>query len=161
MVREMKVDDDDYAWAKEFQWFYNCGYNHRNAYRPIHVKKGFRHRMPLLKEIILRNKLGDGFRPVFFKDGDRTNLQKRNLEISRMQRIAVARDKFTDRPYSSIYKGVCFKKKNGTWVAHVRANYRLKAVGSFATEEEAARAYDEAALIWYGPHAKLNFPRKS
>ena len=66
----------------------------------------------------------------------------------------------------SRYKGVIvkkyFKKKEERevtrWYANIRANCKLKSLGAFKSEEEAARAYDAAAFREFGTKAKLNFP---
>lgn len=53
---------------------------------------------------------------------------------------------------SSQYKGVSRGEKS-TWRARISHNY----LGSFGTEEQAARAYDAAARVKYGAFAWLNF----
>lgn len=62
-------------------------------------------------------------------------------------------------PGTSRYKGV---NKDATssppWRARIRVNYRLICLGRFSTEEEAARAYDEAARRHFGEFACVNFP---
>jgi AP2 domain len=60
-----------------------------------------------------------------------------------------------DRVTSSQYKGVTFKKSIKRWVARIGGNSR-KSLGCYATEEEAAHAYNEAAKVLYGEFAQLN-----
>lgn len=57
---------------------------------------------------------------------------------------------------SSIFKGVSFAR-NG-WTARMTQNGRYFYIGRFPTEEDAARAYDRAALQYFGEFARLNFP---
>lgn len=64
---------------------------------------------------------------------------------------------------TSKYRGVCgsWNSLRKPWRAAIGHEGRVLYLGSFATPEEAARAYDQAAVRLRGPHAKLNFPESS
>jgi hypothetical protein len=59
---------------------------------------------------------------------------------------------------SSRYKGVSFRKRTGKWEAFIRINNVLKYLGAFVREEDAGRAYDDAARKEWGANCYLNFP---
>ena len=59
------------------------------------------------------------------------------------------------------YKGVVFKSdhwREKPWVAMIKTPGKYLHIGSFKTAEEAAMAYDAAALKYAGDFAWLNFP---
>lgn len=59
---------------------------------------------------------------------------------------------------SSQFKGVVWDKVNHKWRAQIGAGVQRR-LGRFASEVEAAKAYDDAARATFGEFAKLNFPR--
>lgn len=64
----------------------------------------------------------------------------------------------------SPYKGVTWdssKKRNKRWAVRINIHGRVVNIGRFATELEAALAYDAAASEAFGEFALLNFPNAS
>ena len=59
--------------------------------------------------------------------------------------------------YTSKYRGVHYNKKDKLWIARVRKG-KVHLLGRFENEEQAARAYDEAARKFFGAAANVNFP---
>lgn len=58
---------------------------------------------------------------------------------------------------TSNYRGVSLKKSTGRWQAKIRFHNKQKHIGYFTTVEEAAKAYDKAAIQLFGDKAKLNY----
>lgn len=57
---------------------------------------------------------------------------------------------------TSQYKGVCWSKKYSKWRATIKLDGVQRHLGFHTSEEDAAIAYDKAALLHFGQFAKLN-----
>lgn len=91
-------------------------------------------------------------------NGDGLDNRRANLRpATRSQNNANARL----RPDSTTgYKGVTYIKRAGKWQARIRVDGHLHSLGYYADPEQAARAYDAAALEAWGEYARPNFPQE-
>lgn len=64
----------------------------------------------------------------------------------------------TNRRFTSKFKGVSFERELGKWRTQITFHGITYHLGYFDNEEDAAKAYDMNAIVFYGNHAKLNFP---
>jgi len=84
--------------------------------------------------------------------------QRKNLRICTKQQNLFNR-KINKHRFFSKYKGVVagYSKKFRTQIG---VNKKVIYIGEFETEFEAALAYDDAALKYYGEFAYLNYPEQ-
>jgi hypothetical protein len=79
-----------------------------------------------------------------------------NLRIGVTASQNAANSNSIKRGETSRFKGVQWDKRHSKWVAKIRVNYKVKQLGLFAIEVDAARAYDAAAREHFGEFAKCN-----
>lgn len=87
------------------------------------------------------------------RDGDGLNNQLDNLRVATESQNG--RNRRVNKNSTCGYKGVCYRP-NGTWRARIQVGKRRIALGNFGTAEEAAEAYNRAAVQYSGEFARLN-----
>lgn len=93
-------------------------------------------------------------RVVVFLNSDPRNCTRTNLLVQERSVIARA------RPAQGVCKFKGVSPYRGKWQATIRLDGKLRWLGSYATPEDAARAYDEAVLEHRGRSGLLNFPTR-
>jgi hypothetical protein len=147
-----QVDDEDFECLNQWKWYACVCAGIHYARRTENKKKIFMHRQ------ILNTPKGT---EVDHLDHCGLNNQKSNL-----RNCTSSQNKMNKSPFGqSKYLGVEIKhtkSPNGEhehfyYSARICTNYKKQYIGSYKTEESAARAYDEAAKKYHGEFANLNF----
>lgn len=144
------VDDSDYEYLNQWHWQAIKNIDTFYAQRSIRIngKRGF---ISIHRLIMNTPKNME----VDHIDHNGLNNQKNNLRncTHRENHINV-RSKGRSK-----YLGVYFQEYRGySYIkADITINGERKRLGSFKTEEDAARAYDEVAKTYHGEFANLNF----
>lgn len=139
------VDDEDYERCMEYFWTVTAG--KKSALYVMSSTLG-----ETLQTFILRKK--DGENLITFADEDRLNFRKSNLILVDKSFVINKRKGF--RNSSSKYKGVYWNKRRRRWISSIRVDGKLKYLGGFTSEDEAAKVYNKAALVVFGEHAYQN-----
>lgn len=102
-------------------------------------------------------KVDPGEKQVDHIDGNKFNHNPLNLRLA-VDSENRANTRKRNQKTTSRFKGVCANKKSEAkpWFAYIDWNKKRKYLGAFATEEEAACAYNAAALEIHGEYAFLN-----
>lgn len=131
------------------------------VYAVTYVKEGRRFKQIYLHQLVLPN----APEHTDHRNGDTLDCRKKNLRLATTQQNIWNSPKWR-RETTSIYKGVFLTSGRGgrplskPWRARIHLNRSAVHLGRFATQEEAARAYDSAARKLYGEFACTDFPRK-
>lgn len=145
------VDDADFETLNQWKWSAEKRGNRFYAIRQVIGAEGKKTTVRMHREIA---QVGDGFE-VDHADGNGLNNQRANLRACSTSENQQNRASIRG---SSAYKGVLWDKSHGCWKAKIIVDGKRFMLGSFQTEEAAARRYDQAARAHFGEFARLNFP---
>jgi len=147
-----QVDDSDYERCMVGpKWFAKVTSNTVYAQRHFRGVDGTRKTQKLHRFIL---GITDPAVRIDHRSGNGLDNQRRNLRVS-----TPAQNSHNSRlnaGNTSGYKGVTWDATRNKWQARLGVSGQRSTVGRFTDPEDAARAYDAAALKYHGPFAKTN-----
>ncbi len=148
VVARVLIDTEDVNKLKKFKW---CVFK-RNKNRPYYPSTTVRGKTHYLANILMGFKSNNRIM-IDHIDRNPLNNQKSNLRICTVSQNGCNRGK--NKNNTSGYKGV-YLKPNGKWNAVIGTNGQYINLGTFSEKVDAARAYNDAALLYHGEFSYLN-----
>lgn len=153
MIREVQltrglvalVDSADFERVTAYNWsaFFNGG---KRPYAARQERRGGKRQYVSLHRFILAAPVGA---VVDHIDGNTLNNTRANL------RICTQSENMRNQRRTGV-KGVCKMPNSSRWYARIFIDGKRKHLGCFATQAEAAQAYDAAAIAAFGEYARPN-----
>lgn len=144
------VDDADYEWLNQWKWHANkkrdTFYVIRNA-----IIGSKRTLIAMHREIL---GLTDPKIHADHKDGNGLNNQRNNLRSCTHAQNQMNRRSF--KGGTSKFKGVTWHKRSSKWAGNIRVYGKIRYLGIFHTQLEAAIIYNIAARKYFGEFANPN-----
>lgn len=147
------VDDADFNWLDQFKW-----HVHRTG-RTIYARRRISEESLLYMHRLILGLNSDDKRNADHINNNGLDNRRVNLRLCTKQENG-----FNQRVKiggSSNFKGVCWDSSVGKWKSYISNNRKLKHLGRFDNEVQAALTYDRAAQRLFGKFARLNFPDRA
>jgi len=147
---KFEIDDEDFEKVSQYKWFLQFDREHKptcvcaiNGKNPFSIGR------------FLLGCIKDNGLDAEHKDRNILNNKKSNLRWATFLQNAANKAYKTN---TSGYKGVIWDKARSKWSSRIQINYKMIHLGRFKNLIEAAIAYDDAAILYHGEFAVLNFP---
>lgn len=166
------VDDEDYDHLMEWKWCADVVKRKDGSIGNVYARRSENYRKPCgakackpIKMHAYLMKTPKGMVTDHILNGEEFDKQYPELKYSGLLniksnlRVVTPQQNSMNRNTnygSSKYKGVRWDKGIKKWKAQIRINGKAKHLGYFTSEEEAAEAYNKAAVKLFGEHALIN-----
>jgi hypothetical protein len=132
-----KIDEDDYDRLSQYNWCANKGNKNDTFYAVRGIRRDGKY-----AHVFMHREIMEASPDIFVDHINHDTLDNRRCNLRLCKQSENLLNKHRSRNGTSKYKGVAFYKKTGKWIVH----FRTKHIGYFDSEEDAARAYNVAAL---------------
>ena len=147
------VDDEDYERLKKYSWFAHVSKSPDGSVKRVYAHTRIQGRLKPMHHFIAVSSC-----EIDHIDGDALNNRRENLRSATTSTNQANRKVVTiirGKQQSSIFKGVSFKNQRNTWQCRIAVHGR-RISRHFKNEIEAAKAYNDFALKYFGEYARLN-----
>lgn len=143
-------DDEDFELVSKYVWYPNTNPKGHTSYAQANYVTDDGKRHSARMHVLI---MGRPF--IDHINGNGLDNRRQNLRLATAAQNQMNKRSTTG---NSQFKGVCFDITHGRWKAYITANGKSIGLGMYHDEEDAARAYDAAAIIHHGEFARPNFP---
>jgi len=149
--KEILIDEEDYDIVKNYNWFLDRSDKINNFY--IITLKQVNNKVT---KIYLHRLILNAQKKEYVDHINHNSLDNRKCNLRKCTNAENMWSRGKPKSNKSGYKGVSWEARYKKWQVIISVNKKKKFLGYFNNKEDAARAYNEAALKYHGEFAWLN-----
>jgi hypothetical protein len=144
------VDDEDFEWINQWKWTVRNGYPSRTIY----LGGG---RKNQTSEYIYMHRIVNNTPKNSYTDHiNRNKLDNRKCNLRTVTNQQNCCNRELQDNNTSGFRGVTWNNQRSKWMAQIKANSKYYYLGLFIDKIDAAKAYDKAAIKFFGNFSNPN-----
>jgi hypothetical protein len=151
------VDDEDYEFLNQWKWHTSKNVNTNYACRSVWIPEKSKQKGLIMHRLIMNTPDGMEVDHVFHNGLDNRKFIEINGELKINLRNCTSSENQKNRKPCGAVKYLGVKKTPYGFRAQIQVNHNSINLGNYKTARQAACVYDEAAQLYHGEFANLNF----